>query len=131
MSTASGSARSQVYKRLKKAFTRLSDMLNVHLEDTLLREMGVDPKQIDLEEETQRGGSYFLPMSQERMDSLNKRPEFSIVFDDEMSSSVWCFSDGDIINLAFRSQLLYNNDESSWQAYEASHWRPRSYVQAR
>lgn len=120
--------RSQVYNRLKKGFNQFSDMMNVHLENTLLCEMGIDSMQIDLEEETERGGPYFLPMSQERMDSLNKRPEFDITFDDEWSNSVWNFCDGDIINLEFRDQLTCSNDESSWQAYEASHWRPRWYI---
>lgn len=83
MSANFRSARLEVYRRLKKGFKEFSGMMNIHLEDTLLREMGVDPMEIDLEEETQRGGPYFLPLSQERMDSLDMRSELSLTFEEE------------------------------------------------
>jgi hypothetical protein len=119
-----------VYRRLKKGFNRLSAMLSVHLEDTLLYEMGVDHIQVDLEDETERGGPYFLPMSQERIDALNRRPEVDITFDEDWSSSVWCFSDAETVHLEFRNQLYSNIDESAWKAWEGSHWQPRLYVVA-
>lgn len=96
-------------------------MMNVHLDDTLLQEMGVDPLLIDLEEETERGGPYFLPLSQEKIDALNKRAGFCIEYDDPMDTPIHNFCDGDYVNSAFQSQLLFNNDESSCAAYESSH----------
>jgi hypothetical protein len=125
MSLNNRSARSQVYKRLKRGFNQFSAMLDVHLEETLLHEMGVDSAQFDLEEETERGGIYFLPKSQECMDSLDQRSGFRIDFDNTISQSIWDFSDGDIINLAFRSQLYYCKNGSASEAWEDSHWQPR------
>ena len=127
MDANSGSVRS-LYYRLKKAFRDLSGLLNVHLEDALLHDMGVDFTQIDLEEETDRGGPYFLPMSQACMDSLDKRRGFSLAFDDEMSDSIWDFWDANIIHREFQDQIYYNNDESTWQAWQRTHWQPRLYV---
>jgi len=127
MSDSNFSARRQVYKRLKKGFKQFSNMLNVHLQDAVLREMGIDPMQTDLEEETERGGPYFLPMSQACIDSLDNRPAVDIAFNDEWTDSSWNFYDGDFINLGFRGQMFSCNEENPREAYEASHWRPRRY----
>ena len=102
-------------------------MYNVSLEDALLREMGVDAVQVDLEEETRRGGPYFLPISQERMDSLDQRPDFHLPLDD-MCLSPWWFYDADTICNTFISQLYCNNDGTCSEAWEGTHWRPRLYV---
>lgn len=127
MSANNSAAVAEVYHRLKKGFNQFSRMMNVHLDDALLQEMGVDPLLINLEEETERGGPYFLPLSQEHINTWIERREFCIEYDDEMDSPITSFSDGDFVHLAFRSQLLYNNngDVSSWAAYQSSHWRPR------
>lgn len=103
-------------------------MLDAHLDDALLYELGVDHVQVDLEDETEQGGPYFLPMSQERMDNLDKRPELAITFDDEWSSSVWCYDDSDTVNMAYREQLYHSNDETAWSACGATHWKYRWYV---
>ena len=57
-------------------------MTNVHLEDVLLRELGVDAIRINLEEGTNRGGRYLRPLLQERINRIKGRPEFRITFDD-------------------------------------------------
>jgi hypothetical protein len=126
MSSSGGSTRSQVYKRLKKGFREFSDMFNVHLEDGLLREMGVDALCIDLEEETTRGGPYFLPLSQERTDSMNTRPDCRVTIPDEISSSIWSFGDADMVYLGLEGQLYYNEGEK--ETWEDTHWEPRWYV---
>lgn len=128
MSTSTSSVRLEVYDRLKKAFNHLSSMLDAHLTDEILHTLAVDHVQVDLENETERGGPYFLPMSQECMDSLNKRPEFAITFDEEWSSSVWGYDDADTVHMAYRNQLYDSNDESVWHAWQGSHWQPRLYV---
>ena len=124
MSTSSSSVRLEVYDRLKKAFNHLSSMLDAHLTDEVLCKLAVDHVQVDLENETERGGPYFLPMSQKCMDSLNQRPEFAITFDEEWSSSVWCYDDADTVHMAYRNQLYDSNDESVWHAWQGSHWQP-------
>ena len=119
----------EVIKQLCKGFKRLKGMRNVHLDDKFLYEMGVDHVQVDLENETKRGGPYFLPMSRERISSLSKRPKFSIEFDDEWSESVWDFHhDASIVHTTYKSQILESNDESTWCALDSSPWRFRVYV---
>ena len=107
--------------------------MNFHLGDTLLREMGVDAIQVDLEEETRRGGPYFLPMSQERMDSLGWRPEFCIEFDDDRTIADRHWYDAYQTHAAFRDQLRHPDDVSTWEAagaLQGTCWQPREYVTA-
>ena len=130
MSPSTRPSHSEIYKRLKKGFKRVSGVYNVHLDDTLLAEMGVDYVQVNLEEETERGGPYFLPMSQARISSLNKRPEFCIEFDDEWSTSVWDYTDTQQIHTQYECQLYHSNDESAWNALDDSGWEFRMYVLA-
>lgn len=127
ISTSTSNVRFEVYDRLKKAFNHLSSTLRTRLTDEMLWELNIDHILVDLENETERGGPYFLPMSQDCMDSLNKRPEFAIEFDEE-SSSVWCFTDSDIVHMAYQSQLHDRTDDSDWRAWQGSHWQPRLYV---
>ncbi len=103
-------------------------LLDPHLDDTLLSDLSVDHIQIDLENETEQGGAYFLPMSQERIHSLNKRPEFAITFDPEESTSVWCYDDADAVHMVYRGQLCDSNDETPWNACDATQWRFRLCV---
>jgi hypothetical protein len=133
MSTTPRSARAQVYQRLKKLFWKLSGMMNAHLEDTLLCELGKDHIQVDLEDETQRGGPTSCgTMSQESIDSLNKRTELCITFDDDddddedLSTSVWDLSD--VVHMAFRAQLYHENCDGCWRACDQSHWQSQWYV---
>jgi hypothetical protein len=113
-----------VYRRLKKGFHRLSDTLSTHLDDTLLCDMSIDHIQVDLEVETRRGGPYFLPMSQERINALNKGPNVDITMEEGWSDSVWSLSESYQVHFGFRSQLYDNIDETVWQAWENSHWQP-------
>lgn len=105
-------------------------MMNAHLEDTLLCELGVDQIQVDLEDETQRGGPYFLPMSQESIDSLDKRPEICITFDDgddgddeDLLNSPWDLSDA--VHMAFQAQLYDDNCDGCWRACDQTLWQAR------
>lgn len=102
-------------------------MLNVHLEDILLQRMGVDAIQIDLEEETQRGGPYFLPMSKEHMNTFQNRPETCITYENDEYRSVWNFNDGNTIILAFQNELDVCTDKDAWEGWRGSHWRLRTY----
>lgn len=88
LSTSTSSVRLEVYNRLKEAFNHLPILLDAHLSDEMLHKLAVDHVQVDLGNETGRGGPYFWPMSQTGMDGLNKRPDFAITFDEEWSSSV-------------------------------------------
>jgi hypothetical protein len=119
-------ARRQVYKRLKRGFKQFSNMMNVHLQDAVLRDMGVDPIQIDLEEERECGGPYFLPMSKARL-NLGCRLAFDLAFDDEWTDSSWNYYDGGLINRQFRYQMFSCNEENPHEVYKARHWRPQWY----
>jgi hypothetical protein len=130
MSIQGNIRQSDVYRRLKKGFYRLSDSLDTHLKDTLLCDMGIDHIQVDLEDETERGGPYFLPMSQERINALNRRPEVDITIDEDWSTSMWNITDSHIVHFGFRSQLYESSDESAWQAWRNSYWHPCMYVAA-
>lgn len=87
--------------------------------------MGVDVMCIDLEEETKRGGPYFQPLSQQRVDSWDLRPEFRIAIDDEDSWGPWSFSDANVVHLALRGQLYYS--EGLKQVWQDTRWEPRRY----
>ena len=103
-------------------------MCNVHLEDAMLREMRVDAVKIDLEEETIRGGPYFLPLSQEHMDSLDQRPEFRLHFG-ELSPSIGWYYDADHILSAFQHQICSCSDDGTYLgAWEGTRWQLREYV---
>lgn len=90
-----------VFNKLKEAFREFERMSDFHLNDTLLREMGVDPVLIDINEETRTGGPYFLPMSQSRLEGLEPNediklkmcdgcpiPEFDLDFPDDEPMSI-------------------------------------------
>ena len=119
-----------VYRRLKKGFYGLSDTLSTHLEDTLLCDMGIDHIQVDLEDETERGGPYFLLMSQERINAINKGLNVDITMDEDWSDSVWSLSESYEVHWGFRSQLHENIDDRVWQSWENSHWQPSMCVAA-
>ena len=132
MATEGDSARDQVYKRLKKGFRQFLDMMTFHLDDSLLHEMGVDPILIDIEEETRTGGPYFLPMSQARLDSLERPSEESrIHFDDEFSDPDGDWSDAYYSCNSIESQLPYTETDINRRAiYQGTQWYPRRYVSA-
>ena len=107
-------------------------MLNHRLEDTLLRDMGVDPTQIDLEEETERGGPYFLPMSQEHLNSLGKRREMSLTFvygdDDAPPRPGWDIAETDSLICEFKRELDQKVDAIDGELWEGSNWQPHWYA---
>ncbi|KAF7506618.1 hypothetical protein GJ744_011550 [Endocarpon pusillum] len=123
MTPAIRPSREEVYRRLKKGFNGLSGLFKIHLDDALLDEMGIDHVQIDLEQETQRGGPYFISMSQERMASFNKRPAFHVEYDKEWSSSVWSFGASVDVHREYQNQLYHSNDKSPWCELDNSSWQ--------
>jgi hypothetical protein len=66
----------QSYENLKQLYKTLRARLDPHLSVLALAELGVDVSMVDLYKETARGGPYYLPMSQSRLQILDERPNF-------------------------------------------------------
>jgi hypothetical protein len=87
----------------------------------------VDSCQFDLVEETSRGSMYFQPMSQERLDTLHKRPDFKeIPFaaeDDGWPSEHDAYWVQDTINEQLdRQKYEPETMEDLWTALEFTSW---------
>jgi hypothetical protein len=91
--------------------------------------MGVDAIQVDMDEETKRGGPYLLSLLQARME-VNMRPDYDLTFDPEWFTNVWSFRYADRIHLAFGSHLWHCNDEASRELWADSYWHQKWHVQA-
>lgn len=91
-----------------------------------LYDQGVDSCQFSLVEETKWGSTYFQPMSQERVNTLDKRPDFEeIPFHkkDRWPSE----DDAHWVRVAITDQLRRQNDEPKevedlWSAIESTSW---------
>lgn len=60
--------------KLQDLFLAVRSSMSPHFTAALLSEIGVNTSRFDLVEETLSGGPYFRPMSQERLRSIDKRP---------------------------------------------------------
>jgi hypothetical protein len=89
-----------------------------------LSEKGVDSYKFDLFEATAHGGMYFRPMSQERLDTLIKRPA---------KYRIPCWPDrghppevdSHMVHDAVNDQLRCSRDEEDVRkAYESTSWEP-------
>jgi hypothetical protein len=94
--------------------------LNPHLDVEALAELGVDVLIADLHEETARGGPYYTPIPQSRLQSLNQRPEFDPGF--SLDDDQWNSSDGCTLLRAFYEQTTESRDSSLSRAYEKTRW---------
>ncbi len=77
-----------------------------------LRGQGVDSCQFDLVEETKRGSTYFQPMSQECLNTLDKRPDFEKISWDFESSIIGKTSFG----------RFSSGDGDRWPSENDAHW---------
>ncbi len=89
-----------------------------------LSEKGVDSCRFDLKEETIRGGTYFRPMSQERLASLTKRPDMpKMKLDDLIGPG--SSSNAYTIKAAINDQLRRSREyDDMWTAYGTTQWEP-------
>ena len=74
MESSTETRRGLLFQKLQTLYLDFETTLDQRFESNMLCERGVDAVQIDLVDETFKGGVYFQPMSQERLDSLEKRP---------------------------------------------------------
>ncbi len=123
MSEPTGMRRVILYEMLKEQFKILRATFNPHLDVAFLADMRIEVSFIDLHQETQDGGAYYLPMLQSRLDSLDQRPEFRISF--SMDDFQWNYSDGVILCGAFSQQLLGIHAETLSRAIEKTKWRKK------
>ncbi len=126
MATSLAERREPSYRTLKRLLLTLRASFEFHLDVLALSELGVDALRIDLQEETERGGPYFLPISQSYLNSLDNRPDFEAGL--SLDDFQWNWSDAGVLQLAFAKQLLTSRDESAWNALDTTKWRHKEYV---
>lgn len=120
MSSFNKERREQSYRNLSHLFNTFRASLNPHIDVEALAELGVDVSVADLHEETARGGPYYMPISQSRLQSLDQRPEFDPGF--SLDDDQWNSSDGCTLLRAFYEQMTESRDGSLFRAYEKTKW---------
>ena len=118
--------RDACHKRLKTQFYFLRASLDPHLELDTLAEIGIDVSFIDLHQETQEGGPYFLPMLQSRLESFDQRPDFEVCF--MMEADEWNYSDAGVLNHVLFKQMIEGQENSPFRAIDQTQWRLRALV---
>jgi hypothetical protein len=113
--------RRQLYAMLKETFLGLGSTLEPRMDESTLYEMGIDTTPYKLKEETEEGGMHFLPMSQTRLDTLEKRPLVRLSRWPRKRCSMPAAYD---VHREIISQLLDSKDEDLFRAYEYSQWEP-------
>lgn len=126
MSSFQYQRRQQSYAKLKHIFQTVRTTLNPHLDVLTLAGLGVDISMVNMREETARGGLYYLPMSQGRLEGLDERPEFEPCFC--MEDHQWNWSDGHALLRAFSQQVSRSKGDSLVYAYKSTKWCPKRSV---
>lgn len=116
--------REQMYKKLKEQFKALRATLNAHLDVDALADDGIDVSFVDLYQEPQ--GSYFLPMSQSRLESLDQRPHFDPSF--SMEDPQWSYGDALILLSALVNQLIQPHEETLFRGIDVTKWNHKGCV---
>ena len=124
--------REQLSVKLEHLYLYFRSSMVSNFEAEELQRQGVDSRQFSLVEETTWGSMYFRPMSQERLDALDKRPDFdTIPFDED--DSYPNEDDAYMVRDAINEQLLCSKyraetEEDLWSAYEFTSWEPVGLV---
>lgn len=113
--------RTRSYRRLEYLYGTLRATFKRHLDSDLLAELGIDVSMVDLYEETEHGGPYYLPMSQIRLESFDTRPDFAPDFC--MEHRPWNEGDGSRLLRELTDQL--RGDGSLFSPYEKTQWYPK------
>lgn len=82
----------------------------------------MDVSPFDLENETDREGLWFLPMTRPRLTTLDKRPNFDVDFFYRRERS--CIGDSEAVDHEIATQLLCDQD-GGFQTYQSTSWRLR------
>lgn len=123
MSKHTMSRRELLRGKLQELFLCVRGSMNPHFSIAYLSDIGVDVSQFNIAQETLQGGPYFRPMSQERLSSLNKRPDmYPIPFweDRRYPSNADAYK----VQAAISDQLFSSRDDDVWAAYESTQWEP-------
>lgn len=67
--------RKGLFRMLQEMVVNLQSILGPNIDQSTLREIGIDTTLVDLKEETQSGGVYFRPMSEDCWRKLEMEPE--------------------------------------------------------
>lgn len=119
--------RERLVAKLEELFFHFRGSMISNLDACNLHDKGVDSCQFDLIEETNRGSMYFQPMSQERLDTLDKRPRFEELHfenDDVFPSD----NNADEVKSAVYAQLCRFDEEVEFEedlrsAIEFTSWK--------
>ena len=60
---------------LQGVYVKLKNTLDPNVNQSRLYEMGIDTTLVDLQDETEKGGQYFRPMSLNRWQMLSRNPK--------------------------------------------------------
>lgn len=118
--------RQKLYEKLKGQFRVLRATLNPHLDVTTLADNGIDATLVDLHQETRDGGAYFLPMTQNRLDSIGQLAPFRNLF--QLEDGPWQYSDAIASASEFQELLHSRKDKTFFPAIKASNWRDKTSV---
>ena len=118
--------REKLVRKLEELFLHFRKCMVSNIDANELNDQGVDSCQFNLVEETRSGSMYFQPMSQECMNTLDKRPEFEEISygeDDSWPSE----DDAHWARVAITDQLRRQKDEPKkvedlWSAIEFTSW---------
>lgn len=109
-------------------------MVDPYLEATSLADLRVDASLFDLKEETERGGAHYMPMSQKRLDSLDKQPCKELLFEcprreDAPTWRPWWKLDAMMVQSGLQQQLFEAEDqENGCCALDTTQWQLRACV---
>lgn len=120
MSNFSKERREKSYIKLSHLFNNFRAILNPHLDVSTLAELGVDVSFIDLHEETARGGPYYLPISQSRLQNFHKRPLFDPGF--SLEDDPWNYHDGCTLLDGFAEQMVRSREGTASRAIREKKW---------
>jgi hypothetical protein len=117
--------RQEILERLKLLLHEFKATFDPHLDPAALHELGVDAVEFDLENETERGGCYFLPMSQERLAAEGQRQDLKLNFwhKERPTGWKWLMEDARTIQGALIRQVGdRETDENAPSALQTTRW---------
>lgn len=120
MATIEPSRRNKIYEKLKQTFKTLRATLNPYLDEVTLSELGIDCTYVNLYQETEQGGTYFLPMPAARAAHLDL-PDFDLKRDE--LSAPWSIPNAMWLDHALLQHVTGLKDGSECSALEMTKWK--------
>lgn len=108
---------------LRELFVSLESILDPRIDQSTISEMGIDSTLVDLQEETDRGGIYFRPLSQHRLRKICRDPE---LIETKLSffkpGSIPTMYDSYVVFGRICSELYYSQDDGGPPPLESTVW---------